>query len=413
MSVVLNEGQTAALEALELFILDPTQTEFILSGAAGTGKTFIMRELLKSFKKLTLRSLGAALDDVLITASTNKAANALQYAVGSSYEVDTFFTALNIYPYKNYDTGESQLRARKNSTVDNLFIIIDEYSYVDEEAYKLIKKQTPNCKILYVGDAYQLPPVGSPVSYVDGLGIPKAELTQIMRQGEHSAIQKLSYALRESIRLDMPLPQVEANDVDLILLPRQAFERQMIASMQNNASNKYVAYQNKTVQFYNTNLHKVLQNNTADYNVGDICTVNRYIKFTDKRAYKPEHTVVIESIKPSLRMINGSSYTGFSVTLDGYKFFMPHDSSLIDKLTDVSADVFSEERAAILTNWIDLRHAYACTVHKSQGSTFDEVFIDIADIAKCRFTDPALYARLLYVAISRASSKVYFTTESL
>jgi ATP-dependent exoDNAse (exonuclease V) alpha subunit len=54
----------------------------------------------------------------------------------------------------------------------------------------------------------------------------------------------------------------------------------------------------------------------------------------------------------------------------------------------------------------DFRFAYASTVHKSQGSTYDTVYIDLEDISVCR--DLSQLARMLYVAISRATTRVVF-----
>lgn len=51
--------------------------------------------------------------------------------------------------------------------------------------------------------------------------------------------------------------------------------------------------------------------------------------------------------------------------------------------------------------------AHAMTIHKSQGSTYDYVFLDTKDIEKCSVRDYTMYLRLLYVAISRAAEKVY------
>jgi hypothetical protein len=56
--------------------------------------------------------------------------------------------------------------------------------------------------------------------------------------------------------------------------------------------------------------------------------------------------------------------------------------------------------------WIDLRHAFAQTVNKSQGSTYDRVFIDMADIMRCNVGEQC--ARMLYVAVSRARFQVIF-----
>ena len=53
---------------------------------------------------------------------------------------------------------------------------------------------------------------------------------------------------------------------------------------------------------------------------------------------------------------------------------------------------------------LDFDHAR--TIHKSQGSTFDVVAIDMDDLYKCAQRDPKMYLRLLYVAVSRAAKKV-------
>ena len=56
-------------------------------------------------------------------------------------------------------------------------------------------------------------------------------------------------------------------------------------------------------------------------------------------------------------------------------------------------------------NFPDLRPRDAATVHKSQGSTYDSVFVDLGNISTCHQADQA--ARMLYVAFSRAKTKVY------
>ena len=53
---------------------------------------------------------------------------------------------------------------------------------------------------------------------------------------------------------------------------------------------------------------------------------------------------------------------------------------------------------------------YAMTVHKSQGSTYDEVYIDSDDLYKCAENNFSLYLKLLYVAISRAKHDVFMSS---
>jgi ATP-dependent exoDNAse (exonuclease V) alpha subunit len=58
-------------------------------------------------------------------------------------------------------------------------------------------------------------------------------------------------------------------------------------------------------------------------------------------------------------------------------------------------------------SWIDLRAAYAQTINKSQGSTYDKVFIDLDNVSRCHVGDQI--ARMMYVGVSRARSQVIFT----
>ena len=61
----------------------------------------------------------------------------------------------------------------------------------------------------------------------------------------------------------------------------------------------------------------------------------------------------------------------------------------------------------IENHYVDLRLAYASTVNKAQGSTYDNVYIDLNDIGKCYDKDQV--RRMLYVALSRARHKAVFT----
>ncbi|GAG41266.1 unnamed protein product, partial [marine sediment metagenome] len=64
------------------------------------------------------------------------------------------------------------------------------------------------------------------------------------------------------------------------------------------------------------------------------------------------------------------------------------------------------EYYAIKETWLDLRPAYASTVHKAQGREYDTVFIDLSDIGRCNTASDV--ARMLCVSISRAKKQVVF-----
>ena len=411
--MTMNAGQTYALEQLRAFILNPDAKEIILSGAAGTGKTFILNHLKEEFHQLILAGRVFDIGDYNLefTATTNKAVGALQDSVGAGYDVQTIYILLQVYPFRKFGTNEEQLRMRdKHLRLENLVIVIDEYSYISKILYPLIKKIAGKCKIIYVGDAQQLPPVNEDSCIVDTQGIQRLELTEIMRQANGNKIQAVSTMLRESIAQGSLLEQITPDGTDIVFLPKEQWERMMVDRTQAGNDFKMLGYTNRLVQFYNVNLHKIKTSTVNTYNVGDICAVNSFIKFSEKKSFKPEQVVSIDAIKPSSRMMADIAVQGYDVSVEGYQFFLPDNIDEKNQLLKRD-DMFPSDIEEIRSNWIDLRHAYSCTIHKSQGSTFDEVFINLSDFSYLARTNLNMYMRLLYVGMSRARYRVYVTSD--
>ena len=95
---------------------------------------------------------------------------------------------------------------------------------------------------------------------------------------------------------------------------------------------------------------------------------------------------------------------------DGALLYMPKDRTYLAQLKKY----FKREKMwshffFINNTFPDLRPRDACTVYKAQGSTLESVFIDLTDISSNGVADTV--ARLLYVAASRATDKVYFFGE--
>jgi hypothetical protein len=106
---------------------------------------------------------------------------------------------------------------------------------------------------------------------------------------------------------------------------------------------------------------------------------------------------------------SSSTYQGISgkyLTLDNkIEVFIANESSDVKvKLNSLKRGKKWAEFFAIQDSIADIRPPYACTVHKSQGSTYKRVLIDLNDIGRCNVPDQV--ARMMYVAISRASEEV-------
>ena len=150
---------------------DPDDNFFALSGFAGTGKTFLMREVIKRF--------AASHAQFAFTAPTNKAAKVLRGVTGSAC---TIYSLLGLRIEKNGElkelvTGKSPIEL---DSLDAVFL--DEASMINQNLMKVLREESKRnaFKVIFMGDSAQLPPVGevtSPVWQLDN----GAMLTQVMR----------------------------------------------------------------------------------------------------------------------------------------------------------------------------------------------------------------------------------------
>ena len=128
-----------------------------------------------------------------------------------------------------------------------------------------------------------------------------------------------------------------------------------------------------------------------------------------KAALKNNQIVKVKAVNDDVyRGMHGDiAIPGYQVTLTSFvRIFVPAD---INDVKD-ALKAFKKEKAwmdfyHLKEHVADLRPVFASTVHKSQGSTYSHVFIDLDDIGRCNITDDV--ARMLYVAISRAKRNVY------
>ena len=128
----LNQGQQKALDALLAAVIDPNQKLITLSGVAGSGKTTILKQLIKELKDLAVL-MPEYLTTWHFTATTNKAVAALSDAIGPIAEVTTIHSLLGLVPY------QGKLKQRRASTVQHKsIVVIDEASYIGEELAEFI-----------------------------------------------------------------------------------------------------------------------------------------------------------------------------------------------------------------------------------------------------------------------------------
>lgn len=405
----LTNDQQSALNLFNAFLYDPIETVFVLSGYSGTGKSTLVKELLRQMPNAlrAMKLLNPKLKEyeVALTATTNKAAENLSLLTGQ--EVKTIHQFLGLSVQTDYKTGVTSLMARRREKAEGYLLFIDEASYIDRQLLDFIFSQTKDCKVVFIGDPAQLTPVKSNHTPVFQANFSGATLTQVVRQAAGNPIVELATKFRETVSTGefftftpdghaiKYMTRADFND---------AIKKEFTRPDWKHLDSKVLAWTNKTVINYNHHVSDIVSN-TPDFKANDYAVVNSFIS-SNRINFKTDEVVVIseihgpviqDGVKGKLYIINAFS-----------SFFMPDslaDKKALIKKAKAEGDVALLHR--IDTTWIDLRAAYACTINKSQGSTYDKVFIDLDDVRKCNSGDQL--ARLLYVGVSRAKTQVFLT----
>ena len=416
-SLVLTNDQQTAYQEFVKFIVSKKEDIFVLKGYAGTGKTALVKHLRESlpniFKTRKLLTGSDQQFDVAITATTHKAAQALSQEI--EYPVVTIHSLLALTVVFDQKTRKNTLRPRtgtENILIENHIIFIDEASFIGHVLLSWIRTRTNKCKLVFIGDPAQLLDVGSTYSPVFSVPMPGAEMKQIVRQKEDSPIAHLAAKFRDVLETNEFFSFVPDGKV-IQHLPRDEFNaclsKEFLRKDWDYEESKVLTWTNKGAIAYNNALTNELTG-TPLFKKGDYAVVNKYIR-SKGGIFVNEQIVHITECTP----YTCEGIDGFKILLDNKAtVFFPKEwrseAQVLRYLTERYNNNSVQTNSKIenfMHLYADLRAAFACTINKSQGSTYDRVFIDLDDVSKCK--NGSQLARLLYVAVSRARSGVVFT----
>lgn len=414
----LNKGQQAAADGFFEFLLDPDAKELNISGPGGTGKTFTMAHMVDTImpqyhETCQLMGTKPQFNEVVMTATTNKAAEVLAQATGRPTSTYHSFQGLTVR--NDYKTGEARVVPSKSYAVKrNKVIIIDEASMVDRQLKRFINEGTHNSKIIYIGDASQLLPVKETSSPVYNSGIKTFYLTEQMRTSSPH-LQALHEQLRNTVNGVTPFLPIKCVPGVIDWVDSTEMEYLLNEAFGTKTDSRIVAYTNDQVVNYNTYIREI-NGYHGEFSVGEELVSNSAITIGSNDRLSIEQELTITERDSSTRKIAITDDIELEVrdcTLDlGYggeveEVPIPVDFDYFGRLIKYFQKQQNWERYFHLKErYPDLRALHACTVHKSQGSSYDTIFIDASDLSVCR--QPDVVARLLYVAVSRARKRVVF-----
>lgn len=411
----LNQGQQAAADGFFDFLFSADK-ELIISGPGGVGKSFLMGylidEIMPRYEKMcSLLNQPVKYRDVHMTATTNKAAEVLAQATGRP--CDTVHSFLGLKVTDDFSTGVSKLSKTNNWKVhQRIILFVDESSMVDTTLLKYIREAMLECKVVYVGDHCQLAPVKESKPPVFNQGLPMYVLTEPMRNNGQPALMNVCQQLRDTVEQGIFNPiQIVPGVIDL-LDDQQMFDELSRNFIDADFNGRILAYSNARVLQYGDFIRKDVRHLPDEFVKGERLINNTMFQRGKTAFFVEEEVTVVEvnsttdfcEIEPDVRLEYRLCHlcSGFSVMPD---VMVPVDRDHYAKLLKWYAKQKDWQKYYFLkNNFPDLRQRDACTVHKSQGSTYDTTYIDLENLSTC--TQSEMGARLMYVAFTRARNRV-------
>lgn len=411
----LTDDQKAAAKAYLKFLLNPNQKEFVLEGYSGCGKTFLTKHLIELTRQQT-KMMNYLHDstgniNIALTAFTHKAAQALHEKTGEP--VSTIHSFLKLRLFNNYKTGEVQLRKAKDYVVqENTVLFIDEASMADKMMCKMIRESTYKCKVVLIGDPKQILAVfatEAPVfnDYENG-----ALLQHVVRQAADNPTIQLATELRQALD-GGPMPRLEDFYCDQI----QPVDGPQFQSLVNSKmgpgvyrpdDTKILCWTNNAVHEYNSYV-RGLHYSDPELQIGETLITNSVVAISDSQILLPAESVcVITRKRPATEYGIEGHWVEIQDSLDS--FFIPDDfRAASQRIKQAKKEQNWYEFFEMQRLFADVRPPYASTVHKSQGSTYQEAFLDLDDIGQNTRKEELI--RILYVAVTRAAQRVYLYGE--
>ena len=440
------QDQLNAITKLAVFCSPGNQQQvFILKGYAGTGKTSLISALVKSLPTVKLKSA--------LLAPTGRAAKVL-----SSYSDKPALTIhKRIYKRAVDDFGNTSFILQANFHTHTIFIV-DEASMISASGSLMNNSNLLRdlmdyvfsgitCKLIFIGDTAQLPPVGLSVSpaldeshFEEFFRIRPAgiELREVVRQTLDSGIYFNATKIRDLIRNQVNQQPQFLTDAfpDIRHITGADLEDEV-----NSAYGKYgedetivICRSNKRANLFNQQIRHRIRFTENEINAGDYMMVvkNNYMwlkeeskagfiangeiielqkitkvyerygfKFADVRMRMVDHDDPPMDVKLLLDtiMIEAPALSQ-AQNMHLYKSVVADHEGIEDK---------KKKQLSIKNdphlNALQVKFAYAVTCHKAQGGQWDVVFIDQGYLTDQMINEE--YMRWLYTAITRAKKKLF------
>lgn len=447
--IKLSQDQEQAVDLIKKFIKDKDENIFLLQGHAGTGKTTIL--------KIIIQHLIEQRKQFCLCAPTHRAKSVLENSTGC--KATTLHKLLSMQPNINiFDLDFSFLKFKSKGITmfpTNGVVVCDEASMINDELYGLLcdYADITNSKLIFVGDKAQLQAVGdrsiSKVFNVEN----HFSLTKIHRQNKDNDIFDVLNILRkEPIKNWIEYSNLKSLEMYIDnpgkFLDDLTNDVKIMLDKGDVNHTKLIAFRNVIVQGMNKFIRSRLFDDIDVINETEIITGYSNFKQNGYEFYNSSDYIILESKYKKRRLpycnieVPGFDLkvldTGFNIKVDLY--VLDHSELDITDLFEIAANIESIRLDAVTASnsnrkykasqlWnkyytltesfatmcdLDydgriiksksLDYGYCSTIHKVQGVTLDNVYIDMGDVQRCLNREQL--RQLQYVGLSRTSNNV-------
>lgn len=362
-------------------ILDSIRKNFlIITGGPGTGKTTIMKGIIELYKEVHKLSYEKLAERVQLLAPTGRAAKRMSDA--------TLMPASTIHRFLKWQKETNKFQVNEYHKSKAEVVILDESSMVDTLLMaSLLRGISANCKVIMVGDSYQLPSVGPGQVLHDLISsskLPVVELKELYRQGKDSNILTLAYDVRKGEVVD----DVFNKEEDLTFI--ECSDDDVISNLMDVSSTfKDLSYKNFQIlaPMYKTKCGI------------DMINQRLQVIFNPKDKSKKELVVGDVIFREGDKVIELTNMPDENI----YNGDIGIISQIVTQpAKKITIDFDGNEVTFTAANFNKFRLAYAISIHKAQGSEFDVVVMPIVQGYR-----KMLYRKLVYTGITRSKKMLY------
>ena len=427
----LKPDQQDGVEMILSFANDRTATELLVEGAAGTGKTSMIRAAVNELPE-------EQKNGVVVCAPTNKAVKVAKELSGDTLETTTIYKLLGLSPQPNGEVKElRQSQDVHERLMATSVVMLDEGSMVPSSIRPYVQEAIHDygIKFVYIGDRYQLNPVHEDISWVFDTQR-RIQLTEVKRHDNQ--ILNLATHIRQVLDAGgnglsiQDAFDAENGGVEVFRRGKPFDERILDTWNELNgeaerdfSGHRVLAWRNARVEGFNELVREQLYGRREARNsalmVGERVVVCNPVKSlqdetemlmsTDEEGYIERLSVSVHPKYPEIECFKLVILRESTNTVVGVYTPTPAGWKVANRmLSQFQKKAKTEDRVYWGAFWAlkdllnDVRPCHALTTHRSQGSTFHETFVDADDILANPNRTEAL--KSFYVGVTRAAHKV-------